>query len=104
MPLRREDLVIVILSTENALTAAKSKLRPQEINLSEPIKCIKNFKKTLSIKQKEELCFYKSDEEKSIFSKYINSELRELVESYKVQKPCEKELVNEPEKIIHHRQ
>ncbi|HDY2648284.1 TPA: type IV secretion protein Dot, partial [Legionella pneumophila] len=98
MPLRREDLVIVILSTENALTAAKSKLRPQEINLSEPIKCIKNFKKTLSIKQKEELCFYKSDEEKSIFSKYINSELRELVESYKVQKPCEKELVNEPEK------
>ncbi|HAT1804067.1 TPA: type IV secretion protein Dot [Legionella pneumophila] len=98
MPLRREDLVMVILSTENALNAAKSKLRPQEINLSEPVKCIKNFKKILSIKQKEELCFYKSDEEKSIFSKYINSELRELVESYKVQKPCEKELVSEPEK------
>ncbi|HAT1776240.1 type IV secretion protein Dot [Legionella pneumophila] len=99
MPLRREDLVMVILSTENALNAAKSKLKPQEINLSEPEKCIKNFKKILAIKQKEELCFYKSDEEQSIFSKHINSELRELVESYQVQKRSEKELVIEPEKI-----
>ncbi|WP_062739306.1 Dot/Icm T4SS effector PieA/LirC, partial [Legionella pneumophila] len=99
MPLRREDLVMVILSTENALNAAKSKLKPQEINLSEPEKCIKNFKKILAIKQKEELCFYKSDEEQSIFSKHINSELRELVESYQVQKRSEKELVIEPEKM-----
>ncbi|HHU0102227.1 TPA: type IV secretion protein Dot [Legionella pneumophila] len=98
MPLRREDLVMVILSTENALNAAKSKLKPQEINLSEPEKCINNFKKILAIKQKEELCFYKSDEEQSIFSKHINSELRELVESYQVQKISEKELVSEPEK------
>ncbi|HBA1636611.1 type IV secretion protein Dot [Legionella sp. PATHC032] len=98
MPLRREDLVMVILSAENALNAAKSKLKPQEINLSEPEKCIKNFKKILAIKQKEELCFYKSDEEQSIFSKHINSELRELVESYQVQKTSEKELVSEPEK------
>ncbi|AMP89401.1 hypothetical protein [Legionella pneumophila] len=98
MPLRREDLVMVILSTENALNAAKSKLKIQEINLSEPEKCIKNFKKILAIKQKEELCFYKSDEEQSIFSKHINSELRELVESYQVQKISEKELVSEPEK------
>lgn len=98
MPLRREDLVMVILSTENALNAAKSKLRPQEINLAEQEKCIKNFKKILSIKRKEEICFYKSDEEQSVFSKYINSELRELVESYQVQKTREKELVSEPEK------
>lgn len=45
MPLRREDLVMVILSTENALNAAKSKLKPQEINLSEPEKCIKILKR-----------------------------------------------------------
>lgn len=44
MPLRREDLVMVILSTENALNAAKSKLKPQEINLSEPENALKILK------------------------------------------------------------
>lgn len=45
MPLRREDLVMVILSTENALNAAKSKLKPQEINLSEPENALKILKR-----------------------------------------------------------
>ncbi|KTD58228.1 substrate of the Dot/Icm secretion system [Legionella sainthelensi] len=96
MPIRKEDLVRVILSTENALNAAMSKLKPQKIDIDAEQSIIKQLIKTLKISNTEQCCFYKS-EEGSIFSKFMNLELRELIESYQVQKTSEKDLPRESE-------